>query len=415
MSEIQNKLRSPVSLLPLFWLLWGCTPEVTVGDTREAQLTLKPPLDTYTAGDDIILEFQPEGVALPKLLIQNVWGTSVLSPIKKDNRLVYIFPRMYSRKAGNCHWQLLLKGKMVQNGSLQIRPNEDRSVHLETYMGPRSMMAGHLDHTMLVAVATDLYDNPVPQGRPVNIQYQSNTTKITDSVLTQGLVAWKRIPTRPKAGRILVSAAYQQTRSKELTANVFPALAEDFSIEAERTHPYADGHQSVSLVTSIIEDSYGNTVSDGTLVRFVAETGTGALLHSLGTTINGRAQAKLLHPQEADSWTVKAYITGAAESNPISLYFDRAVQDLALSSSEDQRKLTVGPLRSFMGQLIPDGMQISVHVHDPAGRLLERKTTTTRKGLGIFQFPKAYFGPGTYLLEVRAGGMVQKQTVTWYE
>lgn len=372
-------------------------------------------VNTYVAGDKIHLNFKVDGDSFPTLWLKNAFGTSIITATQEENHIQFKLPLAYSQKAGICHWALIFNNTKVASGKIHLEPNIKSPAHLESYFGPRSITAGDIDYSMLVCIPTDAYDNPLSQGTPIIIKHQFEDTITRTPTNTRNLIAWKNVPATNKSGRILVSSSYDKTHSKELTTIVFPATASDFEIDQERVHSYADGNQIINFKTSIIRDRFNNIVSDGTLVSFITKDDTGALLQAFGNTINGVAKAQMLHPNEKSSWETTAYITGAARSNTLPLDFKAAVTDFELSFSQDQRTITIGPMNSFMDQLVPDGIGILLKITGTDGEVVETMTTTSRNGLGVFKLSRNLFKKDTYQIEVRAAGITKKQTHTIYE
>ncbi len=370
--------------------------------------SLKTPPKEYIAGEPIVLEFQESGFDRPlHLLLTNAFGNVVLKGTKSKKFTNYHFPKPFYRVAGKCRWKLLYCGRTIKEGSLDIRPDVSVQPGLETYFGPRSLTAGDSDFSMLVVVPTDQYDNPLPDGTitRVRAQFQDSITEV--EVPTTDFIAWNNILSRRQAGRILVGAYCQETDTKELTTIVNPALSEDFKIAVERNHDFADGNQIVRFHSDIIKDPYGNSISDGTLVEFMITDSKGGLLKTMGTTVNGIAKASMLHPSQAEDWKVTAFITGAAKSNTLRVLFKPAISDFSVNFSPDSRHVHIGPLQSFMGQQVPDGIMVRLDIMNADGKQLEQKRASSKKGTTSFYLPKTYFTAGSYRIKVSVAGLAK--------
>lgn len=382
--------------------------EHTLDDSPISLLTTQ---ENFVAGQEIALKFQAAKNKGPLMMITNALGTSIIDPILNEEGMTFQIPTQFSQKAGLFKWQLLRNQEIEISGKLHIIPDTTDSGRMETYLGPRSITAGDTDYTMLVVSPTDHYDNPFEDGAPVTVKHQFENKIEQENIKINNLMAWINIGAPQKSGRILATASIDHIYSKELTAIVYPANATDFSIDFQRDHIYADGNQTISFSTSIITDLYDNKVSDGTLVTFHVENGAGALLQTMGTTINGVAKAKLFHPSQKDSWTITAFISGAAKSKPVSVDFESAVIDYPVAYENDKRTITVGPIQSFMGQEIPDGLEIQTSIYNDKNVLLETKQTTSKQGYGKFLLSAEYFLKGNYRIEVQTAGIKQTQTL----
>ena len=275
--------------------------------------------------------------------------------------LEYIIPKSITKKIGIVTGNYY-KQKVSISGEFNINPKSEIAT-IETYIGPPSIVAGGTDYTMLVVIPTDSLDNPIPTNTLVNAKHQFLASEETSAIFTKNLIAYKNIYSKKESGRILVSSEGLGINSKEFTVNVFAALPTDFNISAKRTHNYADGNQITSFSTSILKDKQNNVVTDGTFVTFLITNSKGDILKTTGTTISGIATSKMIHPDYADNWNVKAYIDGIAESDSITLIYKQVITDFEVVFSKNNREITVGPLQSFMKQMIPDGLQVKLHIY----------------------------------------------------
>ncbi|MGF1558229.1 MAG: hypothetical protein ACFCUL_04000 [Flavobacteriaceae bacterium] len=373
---------------------------------------LKTTAQNYVAGEKIELLFEGNTtVKAPSLLIENVFGTNIINARKIENGLIFEIPENFGRKAGPVKWKLLKNDGAATDGSFEITPLISAEPTLETYFGPRSITAGVDDYSMLISIATDPYDNTLPDMTPVVFKSQFLNDIREYELPTKDFIAWKNIMTTKKAGRILVSNSLAGKNSKELTTIVFPAIAEPFTISTLRNHDYADGNQIIKMQTDIIRDQYGNVVSDGTLVNFLIKNSKGAFLSAVAPTIGGMATANMLHPSAKEEWQITAYITGAAKSNQVSISFETAISEFDVHFSKDNRLITVGPLRSFMQQLVPDGILLQMDIYTECMEFVETKKINTIKGIGIFELPIEYIDNGKYQLTLKAVGMTKNYVI----
>lgn len=393
-------------------MLWlGCreadteNPSVPVSYERMA---LK---SEFFAGNPIQIQFKGNITDPIHLVVSNTWGSTVLDPEWKDSELTFRFPKAFRQKAGICHWKLVQNEVIYEEGEISILPNPEKGTVMESYLGPQSIIAGKNDFSMFVTSPTDVYDNPLSDTTEITYSYHYGDMVQHNPVLSRNLIAWKNIHSTEKSERILVTASCNGSHSKELSTLVNPAHPIDFQITYKRTHKYADGNQIITFSTDAIQDKFGNIVSDGTLVSFSIANTKGMLLQTTGTTINGVAEARLLHPTEAETWKVSAYITGAAKSNTITLDFGAALKDFKLSLSENGRTLNIEEMQGFMGQWIPDGMLILVSIQDEKGVLLDSKRTTSRLGKAQFTMSEDFYPKGSYILTVEVAGMTKRKNV----
>ena len=390
----------------------GCsseTPKLNVSSSYPSVLLTKQ--TNYSAGDNITLRFKANQKTGNALVVKNALGSSILEPVLKEGIMEFQIPASYSQKAGLCQWEFVTFQEKPISGMLQIVPNTKKATQIESYLGPRSITAGNIDFSMFVIVPTDIYDNTLTNGTEVTVKRQFKDDISQNEIEIKNLMAWTTIGATEKAGRMLVTASCNNTDSKELTTIVYPSNAIDFTITSKRDHQYADGNQIITFSSSVITDQFNNIISDGTLVSFIIQDKAGNLLSTSGITLNGIAKAKLLHPVKEETWKVTAYVTGIAKSNTITIAFEAAVKDYTITFSEDNRTVFVGPIKSFMNQDIPDGLEIQLVIYDSRNQLLETKITTSRNGLAKFKLSSDFFENGPYHLKINSAGISKNITV----
>ncbi|WBX75102.1 hypothetical protein PG911_10575 [Tenacibaculum ovolyticum] len=213
---------------------------------------------------------------------------------------------------------------------------------------------------------------------------------------------------------MLISSECLDENSKEYTVIVYPANPTNFKISAKRHHSYADGNQITNFSTSAVKDEYSNIVSDGTFVNFFIRNKKGNILKTSGTTIKGIATAKMIHPDYETTWKVKAYVEGMAESNTISVNYKQVIEDFKVDFSNDNRLITVGPLQSFMQQMVPDGLVVSLFVYKN-DVLINSEIKTSYNGFVNFNLNTAAYKKDTYTLKIVSAGLKKefKKITLW--
>ena len=367
----------------------------------------------YIAGETIQLNFNNIDQDC-KLYLHHSYSKTILKPEIVENKGIFSLPEFLSSKSGIVNWVLLKDGEQKRIGSFEILPKVASKTVIESYFGPRSIQAGDRDYSMLVVVPMDAMDNPLPDSTRVMLHKQFYEEIDSVEIFTDKLMAWKNILAYRKAGNINISSRVLGVNSIELTTNVLPSNATDFQISSFRNHDFADGNQIAEFTTSEIKDEWGNTISDGTLVSFYIENETGTILSTRGSSIEGVATAKIIHPDHPDTWKIKAYITGLAESNTIEISFRQALKDFEVEFYNKNRTIKVGPLQSFMQQLIPDGALVKLHIYHQ-NKLVEVKQETSNDGFVTFKLPKSFYPENTYSFKIEALGKIKTTDVLNYE
>ena len=356
----------------------------------------------FEVGTNLVLKFTASESENPLLYCSNSYGSTVISSTVKNNIFEYHIPENITRKIGTINWTLLTEATSL-SGKLNINPKAEVAT-METYIGPPSIEAGGDDYTMLVVIPSDSLDNPIPTNTLVNAKFQFLASEESEDIFTNNLIAWRNIHSKKESGRMLVSSESIGINSKEFTINVMPAIPTDFKISATRPHDYADGNQVTTFTTSIIKDKQNNVVSDGTFVSFFIKNKNENILKTTGTTIDGIATSKMIHPDYADSWSIKAYVDGMSESNSISLSYKQVITDFEVNFTENNRLITVGPLQSFMQQMIPDGLHVKLHIYKNNTKI-ETLTKTSFNGYATFKLKPAIYEDGNYDFSIETAGL----------
>lgn len=354
----------------------------------------------FVAGNSIELKFKTTSKKEYKLYCTNSYGTTLLSSENKNNRLVFKIPSAITNKIGVVNWQII--GTRIS--SEFTITSKEKPTSLETYLGPPSIEAGGKDFTMLVVIPTDSLDNPLKENTPVTLKEQFLSSEKTSPFFTKNLIAYQRIFSPKKSGRMLLSTSSFNFNSKEYDVNVMPAIGTNFQLFAKRNHEYADGNQITTFYTSIIKDKNNNVVSDGTLVTLFITNKKNNILKTSGTTINGVAFAKIIHPEWEENWQVKAYINGIAESNILKISYKKVFDNFKVTFSKKNRNIIVGPLKSFMNQMIPDGLKVKLTI-SKNGKLVDELIKKSKDGAVSFYLNANIYKNDVYKLTVTTGGI----------
>ncbi|WP_298155954.1 hypothetical protein [Flavobacterium sp.] len=380
---------------------------VLVSGKKPASFHLISRESSFRAGEPVALRFSASPDSeIPMLFIIHSYGKTILEPKKEKDKFVFIFPESYSTKTGTISWFLTTENKTLIQGNVEILPSNKSQVYIENYLGPRSILAGGKEFTMMVTVPSDGFDNPLADNTPVLIKHQFLDNISVTTEKTMNFIAWKDIFSENKSGKLLVSSDCSQTATKEIETEIYPNIATDFTINYARNHAFADGNQITKFTTSIIKDAYGNTVSDGTMVTFNITNANQKNLKTFGTTIGGIATAQLLHPDHQDDYIVKAYVTGIATSNRLRIHYNPLIASFNYDFTNQNRTLQVGPLRSFMGQLVPDGIQVKVVVYH-GQKAVATLYEESNKGYASFVLPADIYKEKTYRFKITTLGVTQ--------
>lgn len=395
-------------------ILWLFLSAIAIGQSRAQDHTIKllTSQHDFEVGSEVILQFSSSGDGQSLLYCSNSYSSILITPNLENNVLRYQIPDFITNKSGLVYWKLV--NHETVSGSFTMHAKKEVAT-METYIGPPTIEAGATDYTMLVVIPTDILDNPLPENTLVTSSSQFLATQKEEDIFTNNIIAYQNIYSEKKSGRLFISSECLDINSKEYTIDVVPAIPTDFTISVARSHNYADGNQITSFYTSILKDAHNNVVSDGTFVTFFIRNKEGNILKTSGTTVQGIATSKMIHPDHEDQWSIKAYVQGMAESNTITLDYQQVVKDVETAFAKANREIKVGPLQSFMGQMIPDGFQVSLEVYKNE-RLLTTYTETSKSGYVTFELQPAIFENGIYTVKIRTAGLEKNypNTKLWY-
>jgi hypothetical protein len=351
------KLKKLFSLIFFQFIILSLIAQKT---TMDSTVDLFAGKNQFVAGDKIILETNIKDNRYIQLYCSNSYGSSVVDPIFVDGKLIFEIPSFLAQKKGVLSWKVLTKKETI-SGTIKILSIK-KPVAIESYLGPPSMDAGNLDFTMLVVIPKDSLDNPIRNNSKVIVKHQFLKSEKKETIFTNKLIGYKNIYAPLKSGRIIISSESFGLNSKEFDVNVMPSIATNFKIFMNRNHEYADGNQITTLYTSVIKDQNNNIVTDGSFVEFFITNKYENILKTYGTTINGIAKAKIIHPDYEETWKIKGFLIGIAESNVLEVSYKRALEDYEVTFSKDNRTIKVGLLKSFMNQLMPDGLSVKLSI-----------------------------------------------------
>jgi hypothetical protein len=365
------------------------------------------PQEKFVAGKPIVIEFKGSFENKPQLFIIHSYGRTLLDGVIKNDKIQYNLPKHYVRKTGFVSWFLLENNEEKAKGNFQIVPNDETKTNLESYLGPPSTLAGDNHYVMFVTIPTDNLDNPKLPNTDVVIKHQFLNDISTNKIKSKDFIAWKNIYAPTKSGIVLISASCNEAITKEFDLVIYPSIATGFTISHQRNHDFADGNQITKLTTSILKDKFGNTVSDGTMVTFILKNKENAILKTFGTTIEGIATGQILHPEKENKYSVKAFVNGISKSNSIEIAYKSINPTIAFSFSKDNRTITVGPIKSFMNQIVPDGIKVNLNIYHK-DKLVETITENSNKGKAEFYLSPEFYKEKNYRFEIETLGKIIK-------
>jgi len=370
----------------------GSEPGLQVGEPLELTISVDPPgVDTCylvwsgNMGERLYPVFSRESV-------------SKISIVEAD-----------LRRSGKVRLELFCGGQLCDSTTFALLPGPAVGL-METYAGPKSIIAGGLEQAMIAAIPVDSFGNGA-FDREVNFGIRFPKRGLTISVPVEYHTAWTDFSSMRRTGKLFLGAQTGASNALEEHVYVTPSWPERFTIRAEQQTPYADGRSVSMIKTSSIRDAWNNTVADGTLIQFYfQENGFTTALYQ-APTLGGIARLYFEHPAYPARWTVQAGIAGQAKSRPIRIRFERNLADLEASYLPEERILQVGPLRGALGQYLPDGYRVALKLSGDGADRWEYELL--ENGYCAFYLEELLFDPGTYLATLYAGDRTQTIELAW--
>ncbi|MFL9844630.1 hypothetical protein [Flavobacterium rhizosphaerae] len=397
--------------LVIVGVIFGATavlPKLKNGTTPQTAI-LGGLKKTYIAGEPIVFNFKANTQTETSLLLKSSYATLLLSAVKKGDTLTFTAPAFFYRKTGKVIWKLIAENTAIVTGAFEIIPQK-QTAQIENYLGPRSMPVGDGHHTMMVAIPEDMYGNPMPDSTATTISNQFLDKIAYYDLPTQDFISWKRLYAPEKSGKMLTSVKCGAMETNETETDVYPAPPEAFTITFSRNHAFADGNQLTTLTTSVLQDKFGNIVTDGTMVYFKMTTKENIKLETFGATVNGIAAGKFLAPDHEDIYNVTAYVTGMAESNSINISYKPVPVDIPYIFNVRERSLKIGRVSSFMGQVVPEGTVVTVKLYDKQ-KQCGTFTGYTTNGVAAFNLPKKEYALKQYTVIISVLGKSVKTEI----
>lgn len=95
----------------------------------------------FEAGNPIVLDFKLNTSVRTQLFIHSSFGSNVIDPDTHDTAR-FTVPEFMAKKKGLVSYTLLGESGSLYEGEIRIISNTKTKVHLESYIGPPSIIAG---------------------------------------------------------------------------------------------------------------------------------------------------------------------------------------------------------------------------------------------------------------------------------
>jgi hypothetical protein len=304
------------------------------------------------AGDELVINVSDYNVNNEPIWIKGNFGTSLIkvSPSGKIR-----IPKCIIDNAGIYNWYY----NKDNNGIIKVSANQETK-NIEQYYGPIKVIVEDNESAEILTILTDSLDNIINYpSASVTAQYKTQLKSLITN--SQEYYSNAVIPSEGASGKKIISTRTDGIPTSEKEIKLTNRSIKNFKITSEIQSDYADGHQLMKLSTDAIQYIDGETIIDGTIVSFNIKTSEGKTLFTQGITINGIAEAYIIHPDRPMHWNITASVSSYKISESITVSFKEYIQEFVLNVVND--KLIIGPVIGPQGQYAHDGTRVYISYH----------------------------------------------------
>ncbi len=366
--------------------------------------------DTVTAGSvhEIVYHADVPDRPMLRLVVWHNFGMYSQQAVVNDCNVLFNTTSVIWQHSGHVVLKLYQANNLLATDHLVISPDTAYPPEVEAYCGPKQILAGGEDFTMVIGSSLDSLDNPWPQGTEMTYRYIFKSHLKVRQAETKALHGYVRFFSDNEAGTPVISVAWKNTARSEFDITVYPNYPTDFILSYDRAHPYADGKQITTITTTEIMDTLGNQIADGSMVYFKISTSKGEIMQAMATTVAGIANVMLPAPGEATRWSVQAYIEDYVQSSPLTISYLPSVRPFSIQWTDD-RELIIGPVTGFLNQYVPNHTEVEITLCHNDRELL--KTIYTQEGMAQLDLGEMDLEDGYYTVTVNCGGQIHGKTI----
>lgn len=351
------KLAKHITFCMVF-VMSGCTHEIVFPEYNYSDAKLKvKAAEGLTAGNTLSFYVATKEKAKSELLLIIDNGI-VPRTFECINNSPIAIPEDAFTLSGLYTIKIAYQDQIIASRKLNIKAGEIVDP-LEIYTGPNTIVVGGKQASMITAIPADQHDNAITYEAA--IKFESDKAKGIKTIRPiTNLYSALEFESEDQSKKILVGVSKNAISSTEQVVNEISDWPTDYSIEVINQYPYADNRQYTKLRTSRIYDSYGNQIADGTLVIFEIQDSNRLVGSYKAITIDGVANVFIKNPSIPTEWKIRSYIGDYSISDELQLSYKQNLQELLYEYDSFQKTIKVGPLRSVLGQYIPDGTLVTI-------------------------------------------------------
>ncbi len=312
--------------------------------------------EVVVAGDPVTLALQGLPDRAVGIVLSGTAGAHAATVVGVAGMAEVVVPAPMARVRGVV--TVHVDGRLI--GRVDIAPGTAVRT-LTPYVGPRSIVTGGEDHTMVTVIPVDDHGNPVAEDTLVTVTADRvDGERLTEAVRTDGLLGWVRITSGTRAGRTQLRALTAGTSGPVADVLEVAGRPVPFALVVDAADAPADGRTTVAVSTTVLRDAFGNLLTDGTAVVFEVD-GPDGFGQVQAVTVAGIASAQVRAPGRPGALEVRAHVLGVT-SDPASLAFASAVASIPVTARvvDGRLLLDVGPVLDPQGSHVPNGTAVVV-------------------------------------------------------
>lgn len=201
---------------------------------------------------------------------------------------------------------------------------------LSVSANPTTIYATPSQTSTITAQVMDINGNPVPDGTRVKFRIVSGPGQVDREAFTEDGMARATFTATSEAGDAVIEVSTGGL-TEQITIHIIASPVGTVTVTAGSDSIPADG-ASGTLITALVKDKNGDTITDGTLVSFTTTAGT--VSAATATTLNGEASVTLTSSTYLGTAVVTATCSGISATVSVSFTAGPA-RDMVVSANPD--------------------------------------------------------------------------------
>ena len=355
-------LRIKILILAAMALI-SCNENLVPSDTVDVgkvSLLFKHENGTVVGEEMLVLVTSEVNKNIPMTLLM----TSGLGIRKYDiySKVKLVIPGDHLTESGKYTFSVLHAGELKAEENVTISAGEIANP-LDLYTGPRSILVGQKQKTMITTIPSDKYDNGITEKTSILVS-TDRSQKDNQAVQINNLLAVYELTSDNKAKIINAGVSKDEKSAKAQTIIQEADWATDFTIQVVDKYPYADNNHYTKIRTNKLFDKHGNQVANGTLLTFAITDDEGNQSSYNGIVIDGYGNVNLRNPNIPTTLKVVAHIGPFSSSNLLALTYSSIIKRIPFRFNSNSDLLEIGPIVAHEGQFIPDGTLAELRIKD---------------------------------------------------